>query len=170
MVQSELKATQCYLNLVFVDLSVSRFDRSTGWINPNLAVSSRTSFLLLSSLRSIWSDDVPVRPDNDANRPKRSRIVSAMCNLKISMSRVERSHNQCNMTFITLQRATSLWLDGVPRWRLTIWFKLQTCKKIILKLLYKLCSLSIQHYPSVWGGPLGPRPKPNFCSLEVSAG
>ena len=50
---------------------------------------------------------------NDANRPKRSRIVSAMCNLNISMSRVERSHNQCNMTFITLQRATSLWLDGV---------------------------------------------------------
>ena len=48
MVQSELKATQCYLNLVFVDLSVSRFDRSTGWINLNLAVSSRTSFLLLS--------------------------------------------------------------------------------------------------------------------------
>ena len=51
MVQSELKATQCYLNLVFVDLSVSGFDRSTGsigWINPNLAVSSRTSFLLLS--------------------------------------------------------------------------------------------------------------------------
>ena len=45
---------------------------------------------------------------NYSNRPKRSRIVSA-----ISMRRVESSHNQCNMTFITLQRAISLWLDGV---------------------------------------------------------
>ena len=30
---------------------------------------------------------------------EKGRIVSAMCNLNISMSRVERSHNQCNMTF-----------------------------------------------------------------------